>query len=524
MKPVKGCSTSSHIFPEQLLLPFSAIVESVLANSGMTSNGKLPFSGNDTLPPNLSAATSEAESTSSEKGFGPYWNDSCAAINSRLWLPIKTDSADSDSTLWSTWLNKTVAKSWFSTTLRTARNPNSPLICLASSTSSLVECTDSGNTIVKSRKIRFYPNLKQKETLKWWFGVSRYVYNQTIEYLRKPGTKANWKEIKGEILKNLPEWAREVPYQVKSIAIRDACKAVTAAKKKFNQTSVFQEVKFRNRHNPVQSFYVPKSAVSEHGVYYTVLGQLSFAEELPENFGDCRLVRASGIHYLTVPNQSLPSASENQGRVVAIDPGVRSFLTFFSETSCGWIGQGDISRIQRLCVFLDKLTSRIAKAKSKQKRRLRKAASRLRSAIRHLVDEIHHKAARFLVDNFDVILLPTFETSQMTVKKARKIQSKTARQMLTWSHYRFKQFLKHKAQEYGKTVLDVCEAYTSKTVSWTGEIIGNLGGRKTIRSKDGRAMDRDLNGARGIFLRALGDTPFLRQAFNLFLDCIVNES
>ena len=73
--------------------------------------------------------------------------------------------------------------------------------------------------------------------------------------------------------------------------------------------------------------------------------------------------------------------------------------------------------------------------------------------------------------------------------------------MLTFAHYRFKQFLKHKAFETGKLVLDVNEAYTSKTVSWTGEIVKNLGGAKVIRSrKDGQAM-RDINGARGIFLR-----------------------
>ncbi|WP_242046244.1 MULTISPECIES: transposase [Calothrix] len=84
--------------------------------------------------------------------------------------------------------------------------------------------------------------------------------------------------------------------------------------------------------------------------------------------------------------------------------------------------------------------------------------------------------------------------------------------MLTLSHYRFKQFLKHKAFENNKLVIDVNEAYTSKTVSWTGEIIHNLGGGKFIKSlTDGRVMPRDLNGARGIFLRALVDTPSLRE-------------
>ncbi len=60
---------------------------------------------------------------------------------------------------------------------------------------------------------------------------------------------------------------------------------------------------------------------------------------------------------------------------------------------------------------------------------------------------------------------------------------------------------------------DVCEAYTSKTVSWTGELVANLGGSKVIKSSEGQSMDRDLNGARGIFIktvaRALTVRPYL---------------
>jgi putative transposase len=62
-------------------------------------------------------------------------------------------------------------------------------------------------------------------------------------------------------------------------------------------------------------------------------------------------------------------------------------------------------------------------------------------------------------------------------------------------------FLKQKALEYGVRVIDVCEAYTSKTVSWTGELVANLSGSKVIKSSEGHRMDRDLNGARGIFIK-----------------------
>ena len=217
-------------------------------------------------------------------------------------------------------------------------------------------------------------------------------------------------------------------------------------------------------------------------------------------------------YYIAVPYSSPRRVSETQGRVVALDPGIRSFLTFYSENDCGKIGEGDFGRIQRLCGHLDGLIGRKTRAKGYRQVRLGRAIKRIRCRIRDLIDELHKQVSRWLVDNYDVILLPTFETSELVMRGKRRLRRKSVRSMLTFAHYRFKQFLKHKAFEMGKLVLDVNEAYTSKTVSWTGEVVKNLGGAKVIRSRiDGQAMDRDLNGARGIFFRALGDTPKLRR-------------
>jgi putative transposase len=104
-----------------------------------------------------------------------------------------------------------------------------------------------------------------------------------------------------------------------------------------------------------------------------------------------------------------------------------------------------------------------------------------------------------------VILLPTFETKQMTGKSGRKLQKKSVRAMLTWAHYRFKKHLLNKAIETNKEVIEVCEAYTSQTASWNGEIV-KVGGSSVIKS-GGITCDRDLNGARGVFLRSLVDSP-----------------
>ena len=73
----------------------------------------------------------------------------------------------------------------------------------------------------------------------------------------------------------------------------------------------------------------------------------------------------------------------------------------------------------------------------------------------------------------------------------------------------------HRAAEFGKQVVIVNETYTSKTCSWNGELIPNLGGHKVVTGSDDVSLDRDVNGARGIFLRALVDTPWLQDCLQL---------
>ena len=468
-------------------------------------------------PPTLMQKSSpilEADLISSGKVYSPYWNDLCKAISSRLLLPTKIGLQGLGSISLSGWSSATVEQSWFSTTLNQVHSKNLSPIFSQSLLYSVLESMDSADTVSKSKKIRIYLDKQQQKQIDHWFDVARYVYNQTVEYLRQPDTKANWKAIKGGILDSLPEFCADVPYQIKSVAVRDACIAVREAKKKYATNGSINQVSFRSRKNPTQSCYIPKSAVKDKGIYYTILGQLRYGEQLPDLIRDSRLVRRHGRYYLTVPTESPRRVAENQGRVVALDPGVRTFQTIFSENSFGGIGVDANLVIQTLCYRLDDLISRVSKATGKKRKSMQGAADRLRRKIIAKVDELHHKTARFLVDNFDIILLPTFETKQMTGKAKRRIRSKSVRQMLGLAHYRFKMFLRHKAFECGKMVIDVCEAYTSKTVSWTGEVKQNLGGARAIRDTDGNTLDRDVNGARGIFLRSVVDTPLLRTNLN----------
>lgn len=157
--------------------------------------------------------------------------------------------------------------------------------------------------------------------------------------------------------------------------------------------------------------------------------------------------------------------------------------------------------------------------------RLQQTDSTMRASARALeatvADECHKKITNFLVSNYNAILLPSFETQQMVIRNQRKIRSKTARAMITWSHYRFKQRLLFKRKgstsllryygidfltyslEFPSCRVVICdEAYTSKTCGQCGHLHLRLGGAKTFKCPScSLVVDRDVNAARNILLK-----------------------
>lgn len=306
---------------------------------------------------------------------------------------------------------------------------------------------------------------------------------------------------------------KSVPFQVKSIACRDACEAFSTQKLKAKQTGRQFRMAFRSRRNPRQSCFLPATAVKHKGerdigVYLRIAGILKAAEQLPQQHRDSRLVWEHGAWFLAVPfSVQAQERTETQGWACALDPGVRTFQTFYSPTCYGKIGDQAQQRIVRLMVHLDRLLSKRSTADKRRKRRLTLAIGRQRRTINNLVDELHWKTVRFLINEFAVIVIPPFAAGRLASKTSRKLRNKSVRAMLGLGHSKFRSRLQSKAKQEGKTVLIQDEAYTSKTCSWSGEVIQNLGGRRRVRGSDGFSMDRDVNGARGVFLRALGDTP-----------------
>ena len=415
----------------------------------------------------------------------------------KLSLPTETDFADLDLNYLTGSSLKTLLNSWFSSNKNYRLNKSLLQTCFPLSQCFHVEFTDSENTVQRSRKIRVYPTQEQKKILNNWFGASRFAYNKTVEFLKQPDTKAQWKSIKTDLLHEMPEWLKEVPYQIKSIAIRDCCQAVSKAKKKFKQSGKFQEVKFRSKKRGDNNLFIPQSAVSENGVYHTLLGKLKTAEPLWKPTHDCRVVLQNGRYFVTIPIDVAIKRPDNQRfSVCALDCGVRTFQTVFSKELILKVGEHDFQRIFRYCYALDKLVSRKKKERSN---RFNNAMKRIRWKVRDLIDEIHNKLALTLCRLFDVVYIPTFETHDMV----SKLKHKTSRAMLGWAHYRFKMKLKSKAEECSCKIIDCTEEYTSKTCGNCGTE-NQIGGKEVWTCKHcGCVHDRDINGARNILFKQM---------------------
>lgn len=527
---VKGATTSSRLKkrqdnPNQLSL--FAMRESQLIPSATILSDKLNSFVRDFQTQNFYQRLAPGLILGGENSFS-FWTEFSQAMSNALWLPTQTDSCDLDSSLLSGCANAQAANSWFSMNVNSAQNKNLLQICCPSSTASVQGFTDCGSIKNKSGKhykktarhshaksqtklppnsvlkIRVYPTPELHKVWKQWLAAYRWVFNWAVAKLKN--------EFEGDLQKayrastSTPEWVRTLPGHQAQEACDEAFDAHRQAKRNTG------EAKFKSCRARSQTIQF-KPGNYKRGTWYpkTTKG-LTFKASTPMPTAciyGTELVYARGKWFACIPVRVEETSTSNSG-VIALDPGNRAFLTGYDGEHVLEVGQGDIGRINRLCLHLDNLLSRAALSTSKRQRhKMRKAANRMREQISCLVKDLHNKVASLLVRNYKVIFLPTYETSQMVVKSARKLNRKSVRNMLTWSHAKFAAHLEQMAKRNGVLVIRCNESYTSKTCTNCGHIHTKLGGSKVFNCPScGIRIARDVNGARNIMLRALQATAF----------------
>ncbi len=359
---------------------------------------------------------------------------------------------------------------------------------------------------VVTKKIRIYPDNVDK--YKSLCDLSRACYNKMIEFKRDyEKDKRKSQEQRSQVMGWCKSWDN---YQ--SHVMQEACRhADITAKDVINRRMKGQkcEFSFKSKHDRVQGFDIQK--LPKDGIYPRFLGSVYITEEIPEyaKGRTARVITENGCWWLCCYDTIEIPATKQLKEVCALDCGVRTFQTVYSPNEVAELGK-DYFKDKLLPLYL-KLDNLISKRKlqtnlgldnnrnSDLLRHYEKKINKLRLRIKNLVDDLHKKCANYLTNEFDLILLPVFETKQMSRVGNRKINNKSVRAMIGLSHYKFKQVLKWHARKKGKVVLDVNESFTSKTNPFTGELM-SIGSAKSFKHNN-VTYDRDVNGARNIFIK-----------------------
>ena len=411
---------------------------------------------------------------------------------------------------------------------------------------------------LRTRRVRVFPNKAQVVKLQKWLGTSRWIYNRALADIKAGKCNLSLEDLQTKHVngKNFTAanglvWVLDTPQVIRNSAVDDLAKNYNSnfAKRKLNPALTF-DIAFRSKKDSIQSLAVRKKMWNcDRGAFHDVFSPqalrvtkvskhpdavhgkrhlaVSGRKHLPAELEcDSRLVyeRLTDRWWLCLPEPYRPpalpnAATERQGEEdvalgfaradkepwIAIDPGVRTFITGYDRDGqvVEW-GVNDHKRIYRQCLNLDRLQSRMSKANSRHRKRMRRAAARLRQRMKDMVTDLHHKAAKWLCENYGVILLPNFQAGKMSERTNRRIHSKTVRQMLSWAHARFRGILQQKATYYRQCRVEmVREDYTTRTCGRCGVIAPKFSSKVFHCKACQLRADRDHHAARNILLRFL---------------------
>jgi IS605 OrfB family transposase len=216
---------------------------------------------------------------------------------------------------------------------------------------------------------------------------------------------------------------------------------------------------------------------------------------------DCKLEKTLTNKYYAIFNYKCDPAPsdhvlEHESSTCAIDPGSRNFATVYDPKGRAIIIHDRTRRIRRL--HYDILALR--KLRQENKLRMCKHAIRMKhERIKNIVKDMHYETIKTLFSEYGTIFIPKMNTNRMVRNKT--LPRIVKRELSSLAHSNFRSRLKTKAETCGVTVHVVEEMYTSMMCG-ACLTLHEIGKRETYDCPTcGIKINRDINGARNIFLK-----------------------
>lgn len=373
--------------------------------------------------------------------------------------------------------------------------------------------------VIKCKKVEIIMNDEQKKIAMKWFAAYAQMYNATIEFLKKKHDILKWKTLRTHYLKDIRDKIKEESQlvdidhnaRIQTHTLDGAIKAACAnwktcvENRDAGRIKYFRIRKWRMGKRQLVMDLEPNCFTSGTLCPRTFKGEMSFifdrkAFDVKTIDSECKMLYDQYYDkmFLLVPTtHKVAINSPIKKGTIALDPGVRTFLTGVSENGALQIGKRASEKLYRLHAQIDKANEKITSEKHKKK-----VLQRCRRKISGLVDDLHWKVAKFLTDNYENILIGDFSAKRVSSKDGN-LAASVKRVALSLSFFKFRERLQFKCNQKGRRLAIIDEHYTSKTCSMCGNYKANLGDSEIYECNVCKCvMNRDINGARNIFVRS----------------------
>lgn len=396
--------------------------------------------------------------------------------------------------------------------------------------------------IIKTKKIRIFPNKKQKQIIKCWKRSAITCYNKCVQLYNDDNKyfDKGYMAVKKDIFEKLyGDEEKDCPFDILTSVIMKFCANLGSCRTALANRTI-DHFKFKPIEYNIDfyTFTIPKKSVVNGSIYPRHLKKIDGLEKIKYVENDSSLMFSSKTqkYYISIPKVCKRQKVKNRESVVGIDEGEAVFVAFHGENTFGKIGirMGEI--ILPILGEIDRLKKVLHKGKNRNgnqlrnRNRIRKRVKNKYDRIKNYVKELHNKVALYLCRNFDKIILPKFEVQEMVKKikntknhfkkikkdegvkemkkqlkkytRSRHLSRKIKRSMLHLCHYKFKQHLINKANEYGCILdLEADESYTTKACTYCGYQSDNIKNRIKICMRCKKQLDRDISASRNTLIK-----------------------
>ena len=402
--------------------------------------------------------------------------------------------------------------------------------------------TPKGEKTLRAFKVRVFPTAKQKRQLEKMFGDARKTYNLIVDKgvgITDLGEGLE-STLKKEFLSDLDggSFLRETPKDIRGFAVKEYVAGLKAAEKNYQRKLATEEWKYTHLKRkykkkkikvPEMKYRLKKECqcitvphrqtriTNDNGIIFCprtistpfrlqhraikknkLLRRMLVSKVVQHDF---KIIKTKYDTYYTCFSYEPKMTDNTNKEVCAIDPGVRTPWSV-------WSPQGAVHEIGKEASERYRvLNEEIARIKHKQfvqkdhSSRLRQQRLQLHAKLKNITSDLHFKAINELIDKYETVILPWFNSTQMI--QGNQLSKTTKRSMMCLSHSTFRNRLISKAIVSGTCVIIPADEFkTTMTCHRCLEENPSVGSSETfVCSNCDLCTGRDINAPICIFVR-----------------------